>query len=136
MAQVFLENQIQNVPEIAHYTIMSAGLLAHEGEKSSSAVRAVVRARGLSLENHCAQPLTQAIVDRAAAIICATSDHEGFLRERFVNLPEICTSFVKFGGDVPDPYFGKLEAYGMVADEIEQKVPLIIEFLRKELNDH
>jgi protein-tyrosine phosphatase len=136
MAQVFLENQIRSIPEFARYVVISAGLLAHEGEKSSSAVRAVVRAKGLSLEDHCAQPLTQEIVNQAAAIICATSDHEGFLKENFVNLPKICTSFVKFGGNVSDPYLGKLEAYGMVASEIEEKVPLIVEFLRKELNDH
>jgi protein-tyrosine phosphatase len=136
MAQVFFEDQIRNIPEIAHYTVMSAGISAREGQKSSSEVRAIVQAKGLSLENHRAQLLTQPIVDRAAAIICATLSHKKFLEKNFVNLPKVCASFLEFGGDVADPYAGSSETYERIAAEIEQKISLIIKFLRKELNDH
>jgi protein-tyrosine phosphatase len=136
MAQIFLESQMDEIPEIACYGIVSAGLWAREGQKSSSGAQAVMRAKGLSLENHRAQPLTQAMVDSAVAIICMTLSHEKFLRKSFVNLPNVCTSFSKFGGDVADPCAGDLEIYGKIADEIEQKLSSIVKFLRKELNDH
>jgi protein-tyrosine phosphatase len=136
MAHAFLESQIRDIPEIAHYAVTSAGLSVREGQESSSEVKAILQKKGLSLENHRARPLTQAMVDRAAAIICATEVHEEFLRKSFINLPKICTSFLRFGGDIVDPYAGGSKAYGKIAAEIEQKLPLIIEFLRKELNDH
>jgi protein-tyrosine-phosphatase len=136
MAHVFFENQIRDIPEIARYTVTSAGLSVREGQGSSSEVRAILQAKGLSLESHRARPLTQAMVDQAAAIICATEAHEKFLRKSFINLPEICTSFLEFGGDIVDPYAGGSKTYEKIAAEIEQKLPLIIEFLRKELNDH
>jgi protein-tyrosine phosphatase len=136
MAQVFFESQIQNIPEMAHYTAMSAGVSAREGQKSSSAVMEIVQAKGLSLETHRARPLTQIMVDQAAAIICATASHEKFLRNNFTNLPKICTSFAEFGGNIADPYAGSAETYERIAAEIEQKIPLIIKFLRKELDDH
>jgi protein-tyrosine phosphatase len=136
MAHIFLESQIRNIPEIAHYTVTSAGLSVREGQGSSSEVRAIIQAKGLSLGSHRAQPLTQTMVDQAAAIICATEAHEKFLRKSFINLPKVCTSFLEFGGDIVDPYAGDSKAYGKIAIEIEQKLPLIIEFLRKELNDH
>ncbi|MDR0740367.1 MAG: hypothetical protein LBF34_01495 [Puniceicoccales bacterium] len=136
MAHVFLESQIRDIPEIAHYTVTSAGLSVREGQGSSSEVKAIVQAKGLSVENHRARPLTQAMVDQAAAIVCATEVHEKFLKKSFVNLPKVCTSFLKFGGDIADPYAGGSKTYEKIAVEIEQKLPLIIEFLRKELNDH
>ncbi|MDR3317671.1 MAG: hypothetical protein LBS71_02605 [Puniceicoccales bacterium] len=136
MAQVFLENQIRDIPELIHYTVASAGIHAREGQESSPEVQTVMQKKGLSLKNHHAQLLTQAIIDHSAAIICATSAHKEFLKKNFANLPKVCISFSEFGGDVPDPYAGSLEIYGKIADAIEQKLIPIIEFLRKELDDY
>lgn len=136
MAQVFLESRARDIPEIARYGVTSAGLWAHDGQKSSSEARVIMRDRGYSLEGHRARVLTQAVVDRAAAIVCMTRSHEKILRKNFTNLPNICISFAEFGGDIADPCAGDLEVYGKIADEIEQKLSSIVEFLRKELNDH
>jgi protein-tyrosine-phosphatase len=136
MAQIFLESQARAVPEIASYGVTSAGLWAQEGQESSSGARMAVQARGLSLANHRARLLTQAMVDGAAAIICMTRAHEKVLRKNFINLPSICASFSAFGGDVADPCAGDGEFYGKIADEIEQKLPSVIEFLKKELRDY
>jgi protein-tyrosine phosphatase len=136
MAHVFLASQIRNIPEFAHYTVTSAGLWVREGQESSSDVRTIAKARGFSLEDHRAQSLTQTMVDQAVAILCVTLAHEKFLKENFVNLPKTCTSFLEFGNDIADPYAGNAETYERIAAEIEQKIPSIIEFLRKELNDH
>jgi protein-tyrosine-phosphatase len=136
MAQVFFEHYVRRIPEIVQYAVESAGIGAREGQKSSSGARFAVKAKGFSLEDHEARLVTQAIVDGAVAIIGATSAHETFLREHFSNLPEICTSFAAFGGEIADPCGGDMESYGKIADEIEQKLPLVVEFLRKEFNDH
>jgi hypothetical protein len=74
--------------------------------------------------------------DGAAAMICVTLAHEKILRKNFTNLPKICISFAEFGGDIADPCAGDLAVYGRIADEIEGKLLSIIEFLRKELDDH
>jgi protein-tyrosine-phosphatase len=136
MAQIFLASRARDAPEIANYGVTSAGLWAHDGQKSCSEARAIMREKGYSLEEHRARALTQAMVDGAAAIICVTLAHEKILRKNFTNLPKICTSFAEFGGDVADPCAGDLAIYGKIADEIERKLLSIIEFLRKELDDH
>jgi protein-tyrosine-phosphatase len=136
MAQSFFKEYVRDYPEFISYEVTSAGLMAHEGQRSSPLAEEVMRKRGLSLAHHRARLLTQEIVDRAAAIICATADQENFLKNSFVNLPEICTSFFKFGGDVSDPYGEGLEVYGKIADEIEKKLPAVIKFLREEFDDH
>jgi protein-tyrosine phosphatase len=136
MAQVFLEGRARDIPEIARYGVTSAGLWAHDGQKSFSEARVIMRGKGYSLEDHRARVLTQAMVDGAAAIICMTLAHEKVLRENFTNLPNICTSFAEFGGDIADPCAGNLEVYGKIADEIEQKLLSIVIFLRKELHDY
>lgn len=123
---------------LARLRVASRGLAAYPGDPpSANAVRAL-RAIGLSLGDHASQPLSQADLDRAAAVIVMGARHLEALRARFSPLPELVfrlrEGLPETGGrDIPDPFGGDLAEYEACRDSMVEALPSVLAMLRARL---
>jgi protein-tyrosine-phosphatase len=123
---------------LARLQVASRGLAAYPGDPpSANAVRAL-RPLGLSLDRHCSLPLSQADLDRAAAVLVMGDSHLQALRSRFSPLPAHVARFRDFlpeasGRDIPDPFGGDLSAYEDCRDSMVEALPSVLAMLRSRL---
>lgn len=93
----------------------SAGLYALDGSPASLHAREAMRLRGLSIDGHCARPVTRQLVDRSDIIVCVTPEHARLLIKRF---PDCEARVVTLAPAVPDPFGGDASAYESAAESI------------------
>lgn len=123
---------------LARLKVASRGLAAYPGDPpSANAVRAL-RPLGLALEGHASQPLTQADLDRAAAVLVMGDSHLHALRARHPRLPDLVARFreglpEEKGRDIPDPFGGDLAAYEDCRDSMVEALPSVLAMLRSRL---
>jgi protein-tyrosine-phosphatase len=123
-------------PALAHLKVASAGLAAQSGEVASAhSVKALARI-GLDIGGHRSRLLTQAELDRSAAIFAMTDAHLDALAQRFDRLPEavlLLREVLPPGAPrgIPDPFGGDYRAYEDCRDSMVEAMPAMVEFLRK-----
>ena len=89
--------------EDGKYHAVSAGLQAFPGEPASNGALRAMERRGLNLQEHRAQPVTEALVSNACLIVCMSKAHVDALRIRFpLYTDRVCT----FSATIPDPFGG------------------------------
>lgn len=108
---------------------VSAGLYAAEASPASDGAIAAMKARGLSLVRHQAQPLTETLL-REASLVCAMSpQHAQLCRERF---PHLSLPIRSFSPPIPDPFGGSPQEYQQIAAAIDAQIVLLIAELAQE----
>ena len=107
----------------------SAGLYAREGAPASDGAWAVMKARGLSLSRHAAQPLTAALAREVSLIMAMTPQHAALCRERF---PDLATPVRAFDPPIPDPFGGSVKAYEATLAAMEPQLLALIQELTRE----
>lgn len=139
MAEALLRSALaREEGALAGLKVASRGLAAYPGDPpSANAVRAL-RPLGLSLERHCSLPLSQADLDRAAAVLVMGDSHLQALRARFSPLPDLVARFrdqlpEAAGRDIPDPFGGDLAAYEDCRDSMVEALPSVLAMLRSRL---
>ena len=116
--------------------VSSAGLCAAAAPASAQAVQ-VMAEQGISLAGHRAQPLSQALCDRAEIILTMTAAQRNTILHQFIGTKD--KTFLLSGGaeaaakaaDVADPFGGGLEEYRRSRDEIAECVRRIFEKWRE-----
>ena len=76
--------------------------------------------RGLNLQEHRAQPVTEALVSNACLIVCMSEAHADALRIRF----PLYT--------IPDPFGGDDAVYEQTAQTLEAEVAVVYHLLSAE----
>lgn len=92
------------------FRILSAGVMAYDGDTATPEAVLVSRELGADLGDHRSRTLSVELLERATAVIAMTDGHRGLLRMRFGTVgPEpvlLCGS-----EDLPDPIGGTLDEY-------------------------
>jgi len=109
----------------------SAGLYAVEGAPATGKAIAVMKEKGLSLEDHRARALSPAMIREASFLIPMTAAHRDGILFMAPEAAEKTRTLHSFGSarpdrDVMDPFGGGADTYRLVRDEIESALADII----------
>lgn len=105
---------------------ISAGVYAQEGQPASEGACAAMKARGLSLSSHRAQPLEERLLQEVVLIVAMTQRHAALCRERF---PGLAVPVRVFSPPIPDPFGGTAQDYCQTADALAAQVQALAESL-------
>ena len=140
MAEALLRAALSKKGEgLEKLRVASCGLAAYPGDPvSANSVKAMQRI-GLDVAGHRSRLLTQADVDRSAAIFGMTESHLAALHSRFDVLPPLVLLLrdvlpADVPRDIPDPFGGGYRDYEECRDSMVEAVPAMVEFLRQNLS--
>lgn len=106
------------------YTAESAGVHAAEGMPASDGAFYEMKARGLSLARHTAQPYTVMLARQARLVVAMSESIAMAARQRY---PQ--AKVIAFDPPVRDPYGSSQEAYRATAAELEARMDWVMEQL-------
>ena len=136
MAAALLAHALAAQPEpLRSLRVVSAGVAARNGEAVSENSVQALRKVGLDIASHRSQPLTQALLDEALAVICMTESHRAIIQVQAERVPANLFLFREFlagPGDkeIGDPFGGPLRLYEAVRDEMVESIPGLVAHLR------
>jgi protein-tyrosine-phosphatase len=123
MAAALLQHALVAQPEpLRSLKVISAGVAARTGETVSENSVLALKKVGIDISHHRSQPLTQAMLDEALAVICMTESHRAMIQVQAEPVPKNLYLFREFlPGDgekeIGDPYGGPLRVYEAARDE-------------------
>jgi protein-tyrosine-phosphatase len=136
MAAGLLRHALAGQPEpLRSLKVISAGVAARHGERVSENSVIALRKVGIDISQHTSQPLTQDMLNEAAAVICMTESHRAMIQLQAEPPPKHIYLFREFmpqKGDkeIPDPFGGPLKLYELARDEMVEAIPSLLEFLK------
>lgn len=136
MAAGLLRHALAGQPEpLRSLKVVSAGVAARQGERVSENSVIALRKVGIDVSQHTSQPLTQQMLNEAAAVICMTESHRAMIQLQAEPPPKHIYLFREFmpqKGDkeIPDPFGGPLKLYELARDEMVEAIPSLLEFLK------
>jgi len=138
MAESLLRAALAHEPALARLRVASRGLAAWPGDPASPHAVRALRSIGLSAADHASQPLCQADLDRAAAVLVMGERHLEALRARFSPLPPVVARLrdalpESAGRDIPDPFGGSLADYEACRDSMVEALPSVLAMLKARL---
>ena len=98
------------------FKVQSAGVFAGQGSPASQEAVKLLKRRSIDLGDHCAQPISDALLEQANRVYCLTRDHRDLLRERPAQEMQLLDPK---GQDIPDPIGGGRKVYEACAEKIE-----------------
>lgn len=122
MAAVLFGHLLQQ-NKITDITVHSAGIAAAQGCPAEANARAAVAEQGLNLADHTASQLTLDDLQTADALVCMTESHRAVLLQAGAPAEKITIL------QVPDPYGGDLDTYRTCRDQIQAKLPDLLDSL-------
>lgn len=105
---------------------ISAGVYARAGSPASDGACGAMKARGLTLLHHQAQPLSESLLHRTSLIVTMTPQHANLVQERF---PSLTVPIRSFSPPIPDPFGGSLTAYQQTATALDTQIIALFEEL-------
>lgn len=136
MAAALLQHALAAQPEpLRSLKVVSAGVAARSGEQASENSVIALKKVGIELTGHRSQPLTQALLDSALAVLCMTESHRAMIQVQAEPVPNHLYLFRQFipgkvDKEIGDPYGGPLRVYEMSRDEMVEAVPSLIEHIK------
>lgn len=126
MVEGWLKNVARELKKETEFNITSCGIYAPVNESPSRHAIAVMRKRGIDIENYKSNPLSEDSLKSADKIIVMTKDHEMALRTMITGIEnKICVL------DIPDPIgMGAVEyekTFNEIVKRIEEKKQWIFE---------
>ena len=112
------------------YRAESAGIFAAEGSPASDGAFFEMKARGLDLSRHVAQPLTGMLARGARLVVTMGEAYVPKARERCPG-----TRVVAFRPPVNDPFGGSATVYRATAEDLLSRLPWVLEQLQAETKD-
>tara|TARA_B100001248_G_scaffold241598_1_gene208367 strand:- start:40855 stop:41361 length:507 start_codon:yes stop_codon:yes gene_type:complete len=121
--------------------VISAGVTAFNGDRPSMNSVRVLEKLGIDISAHRSQCLTQEIVERSFAIFGMTANHCIAIETQYRNPPAhvyLMRHFMNntFEKEVPDPFGMAVETYEACHHAMEEAIPSIVEFIKKEYPLH
>jgi tRNA threonylcarbamoyl adenosine modification protein (Sua5/YciO/YrdC/YwlC family) len=100
------------------FVVMSAGIAAMPGGRAAAEAHNVMSERGLDLQSHESQSLTDMLVRNADLLITMTRSHRHAIVAEWPEAAPRVKLLCMSGGDIADPIGGPVEAYRRCADQI------------------
>ena len=122
------------LPRNAAWRAQSAGLMASQGQRASTAAVATMRELHLSISSHRSQPVTRDLIDDAFCIVVMTRSHASLLGSSFsdaLDRVHLLRSFDPDAGDndVDDPIGMGLSVYRQARNTIRSAMPGLLQYL-------
>lgn len=136
MAAALLQHALSAEPApLNSWKVVSAGVVARGGDPVSANSVAALRKVGLDISGHRSQPITQEMLDRAAAVLCMTESHRAMIQVQAEPAPLQLHLFREFmpgeiDREIGDPFGGPLALYEAVRDEMVEAIPSLLKHLR------
>jgi protein-tyrosine-phosphatase len=136
MAAALLQHALAAQPEpLRSLRVISAGVAARTGEPVSENSVLALKKVGIDISRHRSQPLTQAILDEALAVVCMTESHRAMIQVQADPVPPnlfLFRQFVPGDGEkeIGDPYGGPLCIYESARDEMVEAIPPLVAHLK------
>ena len=102
--------------------VLSAGIAAMQGGRSSPEAVDVMAARKIDISKHSSQPLSEQLVRFADLILTMTQGHRHAIVSRWPEVASRVSVLCRDGADVADPIGGPLELYGQCANQIDAEL--------------
>lgn len=137
MAEALLRHAVSGRDD---FSVSSAGVAASKGSAASPETIAVLKKRGVKLEDFKSRPVTASILSASTHVFAMTEGHLASLEARFPDQANKFFLLREFSGitdkrkgiDVPDPIGMGLPAYEEVAKVFEAAIPSIIAYVDAE----
>ena len=137
MAQGLFEKMWNDLPDnkmaVKAY---SAGVAAIDGLSASQEALDILRSEGVDLSGHCAQRVTNELIEKAHYIFTMTQGHKETLLSLYPGAREKIWHLLEYAGingsGIADPYGRGQETYRLVADQIKEALQKIIVVLKNE----
>ncbi|MEX0715512.1 MAG: Sua5/YciO/YrdC/YwlC family protein [Planctomycetaceae bacterium] len=114
------------------YVAASAGLSAAPGAPASPEAIELVGRRGVDLNAHQSQPLTEELLNQADRIFAMTRGHLQMILDFRPDVASRAELLSRDGGDVPDPIGGTFSDYQACEREIDRHLRAILDQLELE----
>lgn len=98
--------------------VLSAGIAAVQGCGPSHEAVVVMKEKGLDLEKHESQPLTEKLVRHADMILTMTEGHRHAILRRWPECSTRLHTLRADGKDIQDPIGGSTNVYRRCAEEV------------------
>ncbi len=138
MAEQLLKTALDKDAELrGAFCVCSAGTGAYDGGSASRHSVDALAERGLALHEHKSQKITQALMEASVAVFCMTEGHRRDLQLAFPNCktPILLMRELMASGTHPeigDPFGAGFTTYSACRDAIEQAIPSIVQFLKRQ----
>ena len=136
MAEVLLREYVAQklhctLNEIEKYgvEIQSAGISAWGGTQASDKAVHAMQQRGIDLNGHTSQPLTENLLQKAEIVWTMTAAHRSAILAQFPNFTDRVHMLSPRNQDVLDPFGGTQEAYNQCAKQIREHLDARIDIL-------
>ncbi len=103
------------------YKVASAGTMDLAGAPASEGAQMACRLKGVDIESHASQPLTESLVEQSDFIFCMTLTHCQYV-SRFSPTAESKCSLLAEGMEIPDPVGQPQDCFNRCADIIEAAI--------------
>jgi protein-tyrosine-phosphatase len=136
MAAALLRHALAAQPEpLRSLEVVSAGVAARGGDLVSENSVTALKKVGLDIAGHISRPLTQALLDGAALVLCMTESHRAMIQLQAEPVPKNLFLFREFmpqmgDKEIGDPYGGPLKNYETARDELVEAIPSLLEFIK------
>lgn len=136
MAAGLLKHALSAQPEpLRSLKVISAGVAARDGEPVSENSVVAMKKVGIDIASHVSQPVTQAMLDDALAVLCMTESHRAMLRLQAEPPPQNLFLFREFMPqrgykEIADPFGGPIKLYEAARDEMVEAIPSLLAHLR------
>ena len=105
---------------------LSAGIGAVDGLPASQGARRAMQRRGLSLEGHASQAVTEDLLQKADLVVGMTPRHTALVRAMGASAP----LYAFDDPPIPDPYGGDDAQYEQAAQDICRQLPALLDRLQ------
>ena len=104
------------------WIIYSAGCWAWEGYPATKNAILTMKSRGIDLENHRSQPVTEILMEKMDLVLCMEFSHKDFLSRHFPDYTEnifLLSEMVGVLEDIDDPVNDPIQTYQESAEKLE-----------------
>jgi len=109
------------------FLIASAGLAADYGSPASRESVEMMKRRGLDLQSHTSQPLTDRLIEQVDRCYTMTKSHRSAILDSHPELADRVQVLGRDGKDVSDPIGGGMNEYAACAASIEKQLAKILD---------
>jgi len=102
--------------------VMSAGIAAASGGRAAPEAVQLMQERGIDINNHESQPLSERLVRFADLILTMTRGHRESIVEQWPDAAARTKVICRDHADVSDPIGGPIDRYRRCADQIESQL--------------
>ncbi|MDR1891199.1 MAG: low molecular weight protein arginine phosphatase [Puniceicoccales bacterium] len=133
MAEYLLKAALQKINLADNFRVCSAGIMAVENARASDLAIRVMEDFNLDISGHVSQRATQELLDSADVIFCLAENHRTFLLSNYKKMSKKCFLVREFlnvkDKDIFDPFFGNIDDYRRVCNDISSAMDSIVKFL-------